>query len=35
LAEEMQLLVVMSQPWQGCCEEVFGNRPDKPILPHS
>jgi len=31
LAEEMQLLVVMSQPWLGCCEEAFGNRPDKPI----
>jgi hypothetical protein len=30
-AEAMQLLVVMSQPWLGCCEEAFGNRPDKPI----
>ena len=31
LADEMQLLIVMSQPWLGCCEEAFGNRPDKPI----
>jgi hypothetical protein len=30
-AESRQLLVVMSQPWLGCCEEGFGNRPDKPI----
>jgi hypothetical protein len=30
-AESMQLLVAMSQPWLGCCEEGFGNRPDKPI----
>ena len=30
-AEAMQLLIVMSQPWLGCCEEAFGNRPDKPI----
>ncbi len=30
-AEALQLLVVMSQPWLGCCEEAFGNRPDKPI----
>lgn len=29
--ESMQLLVVMAQPWLGCCEEGFGNRPDKPI----
>jgi len=31
LADSMQLLIVMSQPWLGCCEEAFGNRPDKPI----
>jgi hypothetical protein len=30
-AESRQLLIVMSQPWLGCCEEAFGNRPDKPI----
>jgi hypothetical protein len=30
-AAEMDLLIVMSQPWLGCCEEGFGNRPDKPI----
>lgn len=30
-ASEMNLLIVMSQPWLGCCEEAFGNRPDKPI----
>ncbi len=30
-AEEMGLLIVMSQPWLGCCGEAFGNRPDKPI----
>ena len=30
-AAEMNLLIVMSQPWLGCCEEAFGNRPDKPI----
>jgi hypothetical protein len=30
-AESMQLLIVMSQPWLGCCEEGFGNRPDKPV----
>ncbi|MBL9139307.1 MAG: DUF4038 domain-containing protein [Verrucomicrobiales bacterium] len=31
LAESMQLMIVLSQPWLGCCEEAFGNRPDKPI----
>jgi hypothetical protein len=30
-ADSLQLLVVLSQPWLGCCEEAFGNRPDKPI----
>lgn len=27
----MGLLIVMSQPWLGCCEEGFGGRPDKPF----
>lgn len=31
IADSLGLLVVMSQPWLGCCEEAFGNRPDKPI----
>jgi hypothetical protein len=31
MADSLGLLVVMSQPWLGCCEEGFGNRPDKPI----
>lgn len=31
LADSLNLLVVMSQPWLGCCAEAFGNRPDKPI----
>lgn len=30
-ADSLGMLVVMSQPWLGCCEEAFGNRPDKPI----
>lgn len=30
-ADSLGLLVVMSQPWLGCCEEGFGNRADKPI----
>lgn len=30
-AAALGLLIVMSQPWVGCCEEGFGNRPDKPI----
>jgi hypothetical protein len=31
-ADSMNLLVVMSQPWLGCCKEGFGGTPDKPIL---
>jgi hypothetical protein len=31
LAEEKGLLMVMSQPWLGCCKEAFGNTPEKPI----
>ncbi|MBN1466882.1 DUF4038 domain-containing protein [candidate division KSB1 bacterium] len=31
LADSLNLLIVMSQPWLGCCEEAFGNRADKPI----
>jgi len=31
IADSLGLLVTMSQPWLGCCEEGFGNRPDKPI----
>lgn len=30
-ADSLGLLIVMSQPWLGCCEEAFGGRPDKPI----
>jgi len=30
-ADSLDLLIVMSQPWLGCCEEGFGGRPDKPI----
>jgi hypothetical protein len=30
-ADSLNLLVVMSQPWLGCCEEGFGGRQDKPI----
>lgn len=30
-ADSLGLLIAMSQPWLGCCEEAFGNRPDKPI----
>ena len=30
-ADSMSLLIVMSQPWLGCCEEGFGGRPDKPF----
>jgi hypothetical protein len=31
IADSLNLLITMSQPWLGCCEEGFGNRPDKPI----
>lgn len=30
LADSLNLLISMSQPWLGCCQEAFGNRPDKP-----
>ena len=30
-ADSLGLLIVMSQPWLGCCEEGFGGRPDKPV----
>jgi hypothetical protein len=30
-AESLGLMIVMSQPWLGCCKEAFGNSPDKPI----
>jgi hypothetical protein len=30
-ADSLGLLIVMSQPWLGCCKEAFGNTPDKPI----
>jgi hypothetical protein len=30
-ADSMGLLIVMSQPWLGCCKEGFGNTPEKPI----
>jgi len=30
-ADSIGLLIVMSQPWLGCCEEGFGGRPDKPF----
>jgi hypothetical protein len=31
-ADSMNLLIVMSQPWLGCCKEGFGGTPEKPIL---
>jgi hypothetical protein len=31
IARSLGLLVVMSQPWLGCCQEGFGGRPDKPF----
>jgi hypothetical protein len=31
IADSMGLLIVMSQPWLGCCQEGFGGRPDKPF----
>jgi hypothetical protein len=31
IADSLGLMVVMSQPWVGCCLEAFGGRPDKPI----
>jgi len=31
-ADSLGLLIVMSQPWLGCCQEGFGGRPDKPFL---
>lgn len=31
LAASMNLLIVMSQPWLGCCKEAYGNLPEKPI----
>jgi hypothetical protein len=30
-ADSLGLLIVMSQPWLGCCLEGFGGSPDKPI----
>ena len=30
-ADSLGLLVVMSQPWLGCCKEGFGNTPEKPM----
>ena len=30
-ADSLGFLMVVAQPWLGCCEEAFGNRPDKPI----
>lgn len=30
-ADSLGLLIVMSQPWLGCCKEGFGNTADKPI----
>ena len=31
IADSLGLLVVMSQPWLGCCMDGFGNSPEKPI----
>jgi hypothetical protein len=31
MADSLGLLVVLTQPWLGCCKEAFGNSPDKPI----
>jgi hypothetical protein len=31
-ADSLGLLVVMSQPWLGCCEEGYGGNPNKPLL---
>ncbi|HTE33899.1 MAG TPA: DUF4038 domain-containing protein [Chryseolinea sp.] len=30
-ADSLGLLIVMAQPWLGCCKEGFGNTPEKPI----
>lgn len=30
-ADSLGLLVAMTQPWLGCCNEAFGNLPEKPI----
>ncbi|HZK97405.1 MAG TPA: DUF4038 domain-containing protein [Prolixibacteraceae bacterium] len=30
-ADSLGLLIVMSQPWLGCCGEGFGTMPEKPI----
>jgi hypothetical protein len=30
-ADSLGLLIVMSQPWLGCCNEGFGNTKEKPI----
>lgn len=30
-ADSLGLLVVLTQPWLGCCQESFGGRADKPI----
>jgi hypothetical protein len=31
VADSLGLLVVLSQPWLGCCREAYGGGPDKPI----
>lgn len=31
LADSLNMLVAMSQPWVGCCNEAYGGRPEKPI----
>jgi hypothetical protein len=30
-ADSLGLLVALTQPWLGCCEEAFGGNPNKPI----
>jgi hypothetical protein len=30
-ADSLGLLVALTQPWLGCCQEAFGNTPEKPI----
>lgn len=31
IADSLGLLITMSQPWIGCCQEAFGGRTDKPV----
>lgn len=31
IAEKLGFLIVITQPWQGCCSEAYGCRADKPL----